>query len=294
MNNIFIKSKINIKRINIYYLLSLAILLISGFYKNGILIYIETDSLIDLFKPLIFDVLGLFIGGSVNIIYERIFRKNNNNIFDIFFSSFHPIYGLLIASLCYINTPTWLFFAITFIFLLISKFFKSNLLNVSALTSIIIFVISNLMGYNVLVSNNLNLNLLDYIIGKSYGAINTTFILGIIIGLVILSSKSFYKKEIPFYSFIIYLLCIIVYSIITKDYNSILNNLLSNNIIFILVFVASIPNSSPYTRKGMLFYSIIVATCSFGLSLIYPSLAALGAVLLASLCQKSLDKIFKI
>ena len=81
-------------------------------------------------KPLIFDILGLTIGISVNIIHERIFRKSKDKLSSIMFTSFHPFYGLLIASVISINTNIFLFIMITFLSLMISKFFKSSNINI--------------------------------------------------------------------------------------------------------------------------------------------------------------------
>ena len=127
MKDVFIKSKMNLKKINIYLFISLLPLIIAGFYKNGINLYTNhLVSFLGMLKPLIFDILGLTIGISVNIIHERIFRKSKDKLSSIMFTSFHPFYGLLIASVISINTNIFLFIMITFLSLMISKFFKSS------------------------------------------------------------------------------------------------------------------------------------------------------------------------
>ena len=60
--NKYIDSKLTIKKINIINLLAILPLLISGFYKNGIKLYaLGLVNIFGLFKPLIFDILGLVI-----------------------------------------------------------------------------------------------------------------------------------------------------------------------------------------------------------------------------------------
>ncbi len=298
MKDVFIKSRINLKKINIYLFISLLPLIITGFYKNGINLY--TNHLIgfkEMFKPLIFDILGFIIGISVNIIHERVFRKNKDNLFSIMFTSFHPFYGLLIASVISINTNIFLFIIITFLSLMISKFFKSSSINIVALTSLLIIFCINLTGdfsfFNKLESqNDLNLVALDYFLGKGSGGINATCVFCLIISLLILCNQSFYKKNIPLYSTIIYVSCMVIYSIITNNIGSILDNIFSNNILFSFVFIGTESLSSPYTYKGQIIYSVIIGVLTFGMYLIYPPLAALGGIIIASICHVTIDKFF--
>ena len=73
MNN-YLKNNLNQKKINIYLFISLIPLLITGFYKNGIKLYInDLVGIPGLLKPLILDILGFTIGVLVNIIYEKIY-----------------------------------------------------------------------------------------------------------------------------------------------------------------------------------------------------------------------------
>jgi Na+-transporting NADH:ubiquinone oxidoreductase subunit NqrB len=298
MKDVFIKSKINLKKINIYLFISLLPLIIAGFYKNGINLY--TNHLVsfpEMLKPLIFDILGLAIGISVNIIHERIFRKSKDKLFNIMFASFHPFYGLLIASIISINTNIFLFIMITFLSLMISKFFKSSNINIVALTSLLIIFCINLTSdfsfLNKLESNNdLNLIALDYLLGKGSGGINATNVFVLIISLLILCNQSFYKKNIPLYSTITYLSCMLIYCIITSNIGSILDNIFANNVLFSFVFIATEPLSSPYTYKGQIIYSIIIGILTFVMYLIYPPLAALGGIIIASICHKTIDKFF--
>lgn len=299
MKDNYLKAKTNIKTINIYFFISLIPLIITGFYKNGINLYQQhLISFISMFKPLLFDLLGFIIGASVNVLYEKIFRKNKSKFFSLVFSSFHPLYGLLIASIISINTNIFLFAIISFLCLFISKFFKSANVNIVALTSLIIIFIIELIGdfsfLNTLEQNTeLNLVALDYFLGKGSGGINATNGFAIIIGMLILyNGNTYYKKEIPIISIITYLSCTLIYCLINNDIGSIFNNIFSNNILFSFIFIASDTQSSCYTQKGKIIYSIIIGTISFALFLVYPPLAALGGIIIASICHKTIDRFF--
>ena len=117
------KSNNSIKRITLTYIISLLPLILFGFYKNGISLYIKKYvNILEMFKPLVIILLGFLIGATVNVIYEKKINKNKDNIKDIIFSSLHPIYGILIGCISSINTNIILFSLVTFIILLISKY----------------------------------------------------------------------------------------------------------------------------------------------------------------------------
>ena len=295
MNNV-LKSKESLKTIILKIIIALLPLLIYGFYKNGIKLY-QNDyvNIYGLFKPLLFDIIGLTIGIIVDIIYEVIITKKMK-FKESLFSSFYPLYGLLIASVISINTRLYLFISITFICLLIFKFIKKLNLNIMALTSLIIIFINKLIyGFSFLnlyeQNHSLHLNTLDYLIGRGSGGINTTCTFLLIISLLILFSIHAYKKEIPIYSSIIYIMCIIVYCIFNKQIGLILDDIFTNGILFSFIFIGTDSISSSYTNKGKIIYSIIIGLSTFGLFLIYPPLSALGGILIASICNRIIDKI---
>ena len=70
MNKTYLKAKDNIKSINLNIFIALLPLLFTGFYKNGLKLYMNNlVSVYGLFKPLLFDIIGLLCGIIVNIIY---------------------------------------------------------------------------------------------------------------------------------------------------------------------------------------------------------------------------------
>jgi len=113
-----IKSDNSIKRICYAYLISLIPLILYGFYKNGINLYIKNYiGLLEMFKPLLFVLIGALIGIIVNVIYNKLILKNTNNFIECIFSSFHMIYGILIACVSSINTNILLFSLVSFVVL---------------------------------------------------------------------------------------------------------------------------------------------------------------------------------
>lgn len=293
------KSNNSIKRITLTYIISLLPLILFGFYKNGISLYIKKYiNILEMFKPLVIILLGFLIGAIVNVIYEKKINKNKDNIKDIIFSSLHPIYGILIGCISSINTNIILFSLVTFIILLISKFTKNTKINYITLTSLIIFFIMNIFGkFSFLnayeVSNNFNMNTIDYLFGKGNGGIVTTNILLLIISYIILYNSNIYKRNIPIYSFISFLLLTIIYCFIKNDIGNIMNMLFTNGILFSFVYIASEPNSSSYTRLGSTIYGIIVGVLSFIFYLINPALSSLGGIFITSIFNSLIDLKFE-
>ena len=95
-----IKSDNSIKKLSLIYIISLFPLILFGFYKNGISLYIKNYvSLFGMFKPLIIILLGFIIGSLVNIIYEKYINKSKDSLINIVFSNLYPIYGILIGGI---------------------------------------------------------------------------------------------------------------------------------------------------------------------------------------------------
>lgn len=296
MNNIYMRSKDSLKKIMLQIIIALIPLLIAGFYKNGIKLYTGSYvTFIGMFKPLVLDLIGFASGIIVNIIYENIIKKEKS-IKDAAFSSFHPLYGLLIASVISINTKVWLFSIVVFICLFVSKFLKKDNINIMAISAlIIIFVTKLIYGFTFLnfyeQVNTLHLDTLDYLIGRGSGGINTTHVILLALSFIILCNIKSYKKEIPICASIVYSACIIVYCAFNNELGTILDNIFSNGILFSFIFIATDSLSSSYTAKGKIIYSIITGLASFGLFLIYPPLSALGGILIASITHSTIDKI---
>lgn len=293
-----IKDDTSIKKISLTYILSLLPLILYGFYKNGIYLYIKKYiSLPKMVKPLLLILIGFLIGASVNIIYLKLIKKSKDNIIDIIFSSFHPIYGILIASIISINTNILLFSVVTFAVLFISKFIN-NKINLISLSSLIIFFIMNVLNKFTFMniyeqSSSFKMNAIDYMFGRGSGGILTTNILLIVLSFIILYNSKVYKKNIAIYSSIVFILLTTIYCILTKNIGNIMNMLFTNGILFSFVYVATEPVSSSYTKYGKEIYGILVGILTFIFYLINPALSSLGGILIASIFNSLIDLKFE-
>ena len=293
-----LKSNDSIKRTSIIYLISLLPLILYGFYKNGLSLYLkEYISFKTMFKPLIMIIIGFLIGVLVNFIYEILIKKNKFKLSELIFCSFHPIYGILIAGISSINTKIYLFSIVTFVVLFISKFLKYKI-NYVALSGLIIFFIMNqfhkLSFLNIYEASKVfNLNSLDYLLGKGSGGIITTNILLLIISYLILCTSKIYKKNIPIYGMLTFTILVVGYSIYKNNIGGIMDMLFTNGIMFSFIFVATDSISSSYTKKGIVIYSILAGIVTFGLYLINPALSSFGGILVASILNSVIDLKFE-
>lgn len=278
----FVREETNIKKIISYLYISIIPLLIFGFYKNGIKSY---DG-IYILHPLILDLVGFASGALVSIILEK--KKP--------LTSFYPFYGLLSASLVFPNTSIIVFGLICFILLFIYKKINKNNVNIVCVIALIVILISNFYEtsyLNLVINGNTNLDGLDYLLGKGSAGLNASCTLLSLTSYLYLSTKDFYKKEIPLYSFLIYSILMVIYLSFIGDINSLFVRLLSNGTIFSLVFVSTMGTTSSYTKRGRICYALILGILMFILSFSFPSLAVISAIFLTSIMHKYIDKLLK-
>lgn len=278
----FVREETNIKKIISYLYISIIPLLIFGFYKNGIKSY---DG-IYILHPLILDLIGFASGALVSIILEK--KKP--------LTSFYPFYGLLSASLVFPNTSIIVFGLICFISLFIYKKINKNNVNIVCVIALIVILISNFYEtsyLNLVINSNTNLDGLDYLLGKGSAGLNASCTLLSLASYLYLSTKDFYKKEIPLYSFLIYSILMVIYLSFIGDINSLFVRLLSNGTIFSLVFVSTMGTTSSYTKRGRICYALILGILMFILSFSFPSLAVISAIFLVSIMHKYIDKLLK-
>lgn len=278
----FVREETNIKKIISYLYISIIPLLIFGFYKNGIKSY---DG-IYILHPLILDLVGFASGTLVSIILEK--KKP--------LTSFYPFYGLLSASLVFPNTSIIVFGLICFISLFIYKKINKNNVNIVCVIALMVILISNFYEtsyLNLVINSNTNLDGLDYLLGKGSAGLNASCTLLSLASYLYLSTKAFYKREIPLYSFLTYSILMVIYLSFIGDINSLFVRLLSNGTIFSLVFVSTMGTTSSYTKRGRICYALILGILMFILSFSFPSLAVISAIFLVSIMHKYIDKLLK-
>ena len=114
------------------------------------------------------------------------------------------------------------------------------------------------------------------------------------LSLIILWNEESYKKEITLYSIISFAILICIYAIYKSSIANIFELLFTNGILFSFIFVAPETISSSYTKAGKVLYGISVGIITFGLYLINPALAVLGAILISSILSFIYDVKFEL
>ena len=69
--------------------------------------------------------------------------------------------------------------------------------------------------------------------------------------------------------------------------------LFTNGILFSFIFIAPDSPTSSYTRIGKIIYAILIGILTFGLYLLEPALASLGAIFIASILNGLIDLKFE-
>lgn len=293
MNNVYVRSNTSIKSITLTRIFFILPLIVYGLYKNGYYLYQKNYiGLHDLFKPLIILIAGALVGLLVNIIYEKLIKKNKGSLIDIIFSSFHVEYGLILGCLSSINTNIFVFISITFVVLFLSKFIN-NRFNIMALAYLLIYTVSHFIKtYSFLniyeYSKKFELNFLDYLIGRSPGGIASTHIILLIIAIVGLYLTNTNKTNITISSIIAYIIPVVVYGIIKNQ--DILSLVFACNYLFIFTYVATDSVTSCYTSNGIIIYGVLIGILTFVISLFNVVAAPYIAILIISLLNNLIDR----
>jgi hypothetical protein len=254
MNNSYLHYEKN--NLNKFYVGILSILVIFGFFKNGILVYKGFSSnFIILFKPLLFPLISIII----SCIFEYLLNKKIT-ITD------NTIYLLLLSMIIPVNTSIIIYTILIIIFnILLNYIFnkinlKINYIALFKLILVVIFLLNNTYDYanNLEVIKKYSYDLIDIFIGRGISGVNSSSILLTLIGYLILSINYYYKKDIPLLSFITYLILALLFKVI---FNKVI--IINSLIIFSLVFIAPLNKFSPAVKKERIIYSLAVGFLTF-------------------------------
>lgn len=237
----------------LYFLLLLFVLY--GWYKNGLVPYSnQYYSFSHLILILLYPIIGFFMG----MLFDFLFKNEslfNNKFYGLLFSLIVPIS----TNICtFIITLTILLFFNTF--LISKRDWDLNFIVLGKLLLIAYLYYMNRYNYaNLLEESNLFVySYLDGIFGNNVSGIFTSNIFLSFLSLLILCFDTYYKKEIPLYSYGVYLLTLVFYAFLKSDMNFILSHMFSSTILFVLVFIAPLSSFSPYSKKRIFFYSILL------------------------------------
>ncbi len=260
-----------------------------GWYKNGLLPYLNH------FYPFSHLILILLYPGSgflIGALFDYLFKNKypyNNKFYGLLFSLFIPI-----------STSIFIFLLVLTFLLFLNTFFVSkkdwdfHFLVFGKL--LLVFLLFRMQQYNyanLLEDSHLFVySYLDGIFGNHVNGLFTSNTLFLLVSFLFLYFDEYYKKEIPLYSYGIYLLTLLFYAILKREMAFLLENMLSSSILFALIFLATLSPFSPYSKKRIFFYS-----CLIGISILPFSLmtnfyeGVYFSLILANLCLIVLNHI---
>ncbi len=283
-----------ISRLNALYIFILIPLILFGFYKNGISLYLKglIDAL-EMLKPLIILAMGMS-GALLGFILKERKKGLKLDAELIIKSKKYIIEAILVVSILPLKSSPLIVFIVTLLFSL----FLSNLkINRIALEYIVIESSNVLFGLNTFknaydATTLLNYDGVDLFFGLGRGGIFATSIILIAIGLVFLSFNKVYKKDLVYASLVTFLVLGIVPNMIMGEYNEILPFIFGYNVLFSLVLIAPNISSSSYTTKGQILSGVLIGIITYALSFWTPYTAVIIAIILVSLFKDVLDRIF--
>ena len=283
-----IGTKLNIKEHQLIVIISLLLCLGMGMFNYG------------------YSVLIMFVAtaGTGLLLDFAIQSIANKKIYMDEFSG--AITGLIMTCLMPINAP-WYLGMIAAVISVASKYLfgglGNNVFNPAALGRCVLAVLSVNFAFAYFGDGNTILSMvcngttenLDFskaFMGGYDGAIGTTFIVGILVVMLMMSITQTIRWENLVSAFIAF--CAVVW--ISMGFGNILPMLLSGSFIFVMTFMLSDPVTSPYNFSARCIYSLIFG----GLAALFMKLNVMGesavlfALLVANMVAPGIDKIFSI
>ena len=294
MKKNYFQCGITTKNIVINYLLALLPLLIYGFYKNAIVVY--NRGLID-FTNVIIQILIIILTVAISFVSDFIYCKiRKKDTKEYLQKSFSLVFSLILLLSIPPNFNKLIYIFSLVILNILSKIIPYNKfsINIVAITKIILILgvfFTNGINYANIYeqTKNISYTLYNSFFGKTIGGYGSTSIFLILLAYIYLCTKIHYKKEIPIYSIFSFTIFGTLYLAISKNNPiNIINILITSNIIFVLVFIASIPFYSPVSKEGTIIYSILNGVLSF-LNAINIYEGAFIAIIVTSSLSKIID-----
>ena len=278
-----IKLKKTINKLIIENVCLLIPLIIYGIYKNGYLIYQKNlIGILGIFKPLYLVLISIGIKIVIDLILYKKVKLNYNVVYVILIGMIMP-YNINI--LLYLL----LFFIFYFLSIYLDKYIKINKICLIYLLIISIhFLLNDFTFLNIMEQKySFSFEFLDYLFGRNIGSISTTSIILSLLSYIYLVNNYYYKKDIPFIINITYLILSFIYFIFTNNSSFLLNS----ELIFASIFIAALPEYSPYRVDYQIIYSIFIGIISFILSIIFNSILAIYiAIFIASILNLLLNR----
>lgn len=277
------------------YAIALVPLIFFGLYKNGIDLYKKGYvDLLTSIKPLVILLMAIIGALCGAILREK--KKVKLDAVLLNKCKGDVVEAMLVASILPLASSPLIVLLVTFLF---SLLFKTLTINRIAIMYIVIEGLNVILGLNTFLNiyelnNVLNYDGLDLFWGLGCGGIFSTSILFIILGLIFLSFNKLYKKEMVYSALFSFLILGVVPYMVMGKYEEIFPLIFGYNILFVLVFIAPNLYSSSYTTKGQILSGILIGIITYLLWKVTPYTAAILAVLIVSVINKIIDRIFVI
>lgn len=243
------------------------LMILYGYYKNGIIpIYNGVATIFQTLKVISFPIISIAIGKSFDKLfnYKEIF---SNTFYSLLFSMIIPIstnliiYAILLALMLYLH-----------IFLEKHKIdLNINVIVILKLLLVLVLCLLNNYFYaNSLESSGVfQYTFIDMLFGNNISGLFISNIILLLVGFIIFSFDHYYKREIPLISYGIYLGTLIIYTIFKGDLAFFLQHMFLADVLFSLIFIATLSSFSPYTIKGKTIYGFIIGILILPFSILF-------------------------
>ncbi len=245
-------------------------------YKNGYLIY--SKGLINgvmIFKIIYLILISLGIKLILDLIKYHHIKIDYNLIYALLVPMIVPYnINLILYSIIFFTTYLLNFLA--------SKYLKWNPICFSYLLIILgEYLVFGLEFRTPLeISYEFSFSLVDLLMGRLTGGIASTSIIFSLMAFTILVYNFYYKKDIPLSLNLTYILLTFSYFLITKDSHFILNS----EVIFASIFIAPLPEYSPFRRGWQILYGVLIGIITFIISITFNSVISINlAIFIVSL-----------
>ena len=258
------KTKNKVFTVNLCHLLCLLPLVLFSYYKNGYLVYkANYMSFFGTLEYIVVPTIIVVISYLFEIYYYVGIKKERN--FNSVVNSFSPYANLLCYLVCGPNDALYIIIPLIFgIDVLMKVLDKKVTINRVALFKIILFIVLAVFGiYNN--ANNLerinNISVFtntESFLGLGIGEIGVVSNLFVILSFGVLLLNKYYKKDIAFSALITYFLFGGFFVLVgTLSFNEFLMHTFGSGVLFVIVYVLTLSDSSPILSGGRKIYGIL-------------------------------------
>lgn len=292
----YLKSKLNNCSLKNIYLAILLPIVLYSVYKNGYIPYNkDLCSIFTMFKPLILFIISIILGYIFDYIYYKLFINDPNYKLRLN-SSYTTYYSALFSLILPVNINYLLFIFFLLIYLLAISSFRNTKLNILAVIRLVLvlsLIFLHVYSYNNLYENSIvtNYTTLDVFLGHSISSIGSASTFIIILTYLFLLVVPTYKKNIPLEIILSYFIMILISSFFGFSIKEEIKLMLINEIFFASVFVATLPNYSPYTLRKELLYSILIGVLGFVFCKLYLHEGIYISILISNLIFIIIEKL---